>query len=158
MTVGDKHSISMGFEKGLGQHTDLRIGEVVGLRVCALKLSIGGTRTRLHVNGSWLRRDLGRMLEGWMDLWVIGARRALHAQGWGWIRRARRPVHWHGRIAGRDHMWLRDGRVRWETFWGHGVTGSEGRVGSRLPLVTDQGGDVGVDFESFAGAYLLQII
>ena len=55
-------------------------------------------------------------------------------------------------------MWLRDGRVRWEAFWGHGVTRSEGRVGSRLPLVTDQGGDVGVDFETFAGAYLFEVI
>jgi len=53
---------------------------------------------------------------------------------------------------------LRDGWVRWEAFWGNGVTRSEGGVGSRLPLVTDQGGDIGVDFESFAGAYLLDII
>ena len=55
-------------------------------------------------------------------------------------------------------MRLRDGRVRWEAFWGHGVSWSEWRVGSRLPLVTGQGGNVGVDFEPFAGTYILDIV
>ena len=53
---------------------------------------------------------------------------------------------------------MRDGRVRWEAFWGHGVTRSEWRIGSRLPLVTDHRGNVGVDFESFAGAYLFEVV
>ena len=55
-------------------------------------------------------------------------------------------------------MGLRDGRVRRETFWGHGVSRSERRVGSRLPLVTGYRGDVGVDFEPFAGAYLVEVV
>jgi hypothetical protein len=54
-------------------------------------------------------------------------------------------------------MRLRDGRVRWEAFWGHGVSWSEWGVGSRLPLVTDHGGNIGVNFEPFAGTYLLEI-
>ena len=55
-------------------------------------------------------------------------------------------------------MRLRHGRVRWEAFWGDGITWSEGGIGSRLPLVTGQGGTVGVDFEPFAGTYLFDII
>ena len=69
----------MGSESELGGYTDLRIGKVVGLRVCPLELSVGRTWTRLYVNGSGLRRDLGWMLEGWVDLWIIGARGTLHA-------------------------------------------------------------------------------
>ena len=55
-------------------------------------------------------------------------------------------------------MRLRDGRVRREAFRGHGVSWSERGVGSRLPLVTNQGGNGRVDFESFAGTYLFEII
>ena len=55
-------------------------------------------------------------------------------------------------------MRLRDGRVRWEAFRGHRVSWSEWGVGSRLPLVTNHGGSVGVDFEPFAGTYLVEII
>jgi len=55
-------------------------------------------------------------------------------------------------------MRLRDGRVGWEAFWGHGVAWSEGGIGSRLPLVTDHSGNTGVDFEPFAGTYLVEIV
>ena len=55
-------------------------------------------------------------------------------------------------------MRLRDGWVRWEAFRGHRFTRSEWGVGSRLPLVTYQGGNAGVDFKPFAGTYLVEII
>ena len=55
-------------------------------------------------------------------------------------------------------MRLWDGRIRREAFRWHGVSWSERGVRSRLPLVTGYGGNVGVDFEPFAGTYLLDII
>ena len=55
-------------------------------------------------------------------------------------------------------MRLRDGRVRWEAFRGYGVAWSERGIGSRLPLVTNQGGNTGLDFEPFAGTYLIKIV
>ena len=55
-------------------------------------------------------------------------------------------------------MRLRHGWVGWEAFWGNGVPWSEWGIGSRLPLVTGQGGSVGVDFEPFAGTYLFDVI
>ena len=55
-------------------------------------------------------------------------------------------------------MRLRDGWVRWEAFRGHGFTRSERRVWSRLPLVTYQGSNAGVDFETFASTYFVEII
>ena len=55
-------------------------------------------------------------------------------------------------------MGLRDRRVRWEAFRGHGVSWSEWRVGPRLPLVAGHGGGVVVNFESFTDTYLVDII
>ena len=49
------------------------------MRVCAFELSVGRVWTRLHVNGSRLRRHLGWVLEGRVNLWIIGARGTLHA-------------------------------------------------------------------------------
>lgn len=54
-------------------------------------------------------------------------------------------------------MRLWDGRVRWEAFGGHGVSWPEWGVGSRLPLVTNQGGTVGIELDPLAGAYFVEI-
>lgn len=97
------------------------------------------------------------MLEGWVDLRIIGARRTLHSQGWRRIRGTRRAVHWHRWIAGGDHVRWRDGWIRWEAFRGYGISWPEWGVGPRRPLVASQGGDTGVDFEPFTGAYLLKV-
>ena len=143
---------------GLRQHTDLRVGEIIGLRVRAFELPIGRTWARLHVDGSRLGRYLGRMLEG-VDLGIIGTGGTLHAQGWGWIGRTRRTVHRDGRVAGRDHMRrLGDGRIRREAFRGHGVSWSKWGIWPRLPLVTGQSCGVVVDFESLTGTNLVEII
>ena len=99
------------------------------------------------------------MREGWVDLGIIRTGGTLHSQGWGWIGRTRRTVHRDGRVAGRDHMGrLGNGRIRWEAFWGHGVSRSEWGIWPRLPLVTGQSCGVVVDFESLTGTYLVKII
>lgn len=97
------------------------------------------------------------MLEGWVNLWIIGAGGTLHAQGWGGIRRTWRAIHRHRWIAGRDHVRLWDRWIGWETFWGYRVSWSEWGVGPRLPLVARHGRDIRVDFEPFTGTYLVKV-
>lgn len=55
-------------------------------------------------------------------------------------------------------MRLWDRRVGWKAFRRHGVSWSERGVGSRLPLVTGQGSNAGVDLEPFAGTHIVDII
>ena len=68
-----------GTRKRVGVNTNLRIGKVIRLRVCALELSISRIWARLDMNGSRLWRRLGWVLEGWVNLWIIGAWGTLHA-------------------------------------------------------------------------------
>lgn len=107
---------------------------------------------------SGLRGYLGGMLKGWVNLRIVGTRGGLHAQGWGRVGGAWRSIHWHRWIAGRDHVRLRDGWIRWKAFWGHGVSWSELGVRSCLPLVVGYSGDIGVDFEPFTGTHIIKVI